>query len=91
MNGFHLADEFMFSVMLCQIAECNAPSRVHLVDGDVQSINFCQCVTLLGKISNQANWDIVLHPLAIGLSYGAVEQYPRLTVAACLFFFNQPR
>ena len=28
---------------------------------------------------------LFLHPLAIGLSYGAVEQYPGLTVAARLF------
>jgi hypothetical protein len=71
--------------MLRYIAECNAPSRIHLVDGEVQSFNLGPCLTLLGKVSNQANRNLVLHPLAIGLSYGAVEQYPGLTVSARLF------
>src|SRR5262249_11327837 len=86
MNRFRVVDQFMFSVVLCQIAECDAPPRVHFVDVEVESLDFSPRVAFLRKILDQPNRDLAFDTLAVGFSSLTKEQYPGLSVRTAFPF-----
>jgi len=86
MDGFRLVEQFMFSIVLRQISECDAPSRIHLVDVEVQPVDFGPDVALLGEILDQPNWNLAFDTLSIAFSGNSKKQHPRFALTACFFF-----
>jgi hypothetical protein len=74
----------MFSVVLCQIAECDASTQIQLVDVKVQPVDFGPNVAILGEILDQPNWNLAFNTFTIRFPSGAKEQYPGFALTSCL-------
>ncbi len=81
-----MVDQFMFSVVLREIAECDAAPWIDFIAAEVPPFDLSTCTVFVRKVLNQTNRNLVLDPLAITLSSGAKKQYPGFTLCTAFLF-----
>jgi hypothetical protein len=74
--------------MLCQIRKCYTSAEVHLVDVEMLSFDLRPYTAFVGEVFDEANWNLVLDSLTVGLPNRTKEQHPSFTLTAFFSFLT---